>query len=489
MSIGERLAKGSIWTIAAAVSTNLSTFVVFAVLANVLPPKEFGVVAFGTIFIEVGRVLVVAGISDALVQRRDWSDSVASTAFWINLAVGTLLSILLAAGAGAVTTSYGPRFVWVLSALSLDLIIEGFTAVHVAKLRREFGFKQLALRGMLSRIVSAVVGVAMALMGWGVWALVLSRLIASLGSAFVLLRMSDFRPSFRFDPAHAREFGPFALNQLGSQLLMQANTYAGSLVIGAFLGPVAIAQYQVGTRALGVISSLVISPIQQTALSAFSRLQDKTDVVGPAYLRMTQMAALVACPTMLGVAALSPDLIVLMFGPNWVIASYVLTACSFFIGAATISYFQGPALSGAGNSRLSFYSTLISCIGNIAFALIAAPFGVIWIAVSQTLRPYATLPLNLRLLKSGIGTRQRAVIGAVLPAYACAVLMFAIVTALRIWLTPHVNIFARIALCSVLGVVVYFGAASVFARRHLRDSLGEISPLLPLRARWLLQLI
>lgn len=479
MAIKSKLVASGAWTVTAEVLNSLSSFAVFAVLANLLPPAEFGVVAFATLFIEIGRVLVVAGISDALVQQRDWDDGIASTAFWINLATGIILSVLLAICASALAPFYGTMFIWVLAALSLDLVIEGFTAVHVAKLRRDFGFKQLAMRGMLARLISGVVGVSAALSGWGVWALVISRLIASLGAAVVLWRMSDFRPRFAFEIEHAKRFGPFALNQLGSQLLVQLNGQAGALVIGAFLGPAAIAQYRVGTRALGMITSMLINPLQQTALSAFSRLQERPDGVGSAFLRVVRMTSIASCPALLGAAAISGDLIELMFGPNWTLASYIFMACCFYIGAASISYFQVPALSGSGNSRISLHFTMVSCVGNLLFALVAAPFGPLWIAIGQALRPYVTLPITMRFLKKGIGVEAKSILAAAMPAYVCAVVMFGIVIACRFTFLDDAHILVRLASCIVIGALSYALVLRIFARNCLEAGLAELMPLVP----------
>lgn len=480
MSLKKQLAASGAWTVAGSVLNNLSSFVVFTVLARLLTPAQFGIVAFATIFLEVGRTLVVAGVSDALVQRAEWDQAVASTAFWTNLAMGLAIAALLAVAANGVSTAdYDHVFTLVMSVLALDLVIEGLTAVHTAKLRREFRYRELATRGMATRLVSALVGVGMAYAGAGVWALVVSRLVGSIGAAVIVWRISGFRPSLSFSPGHVRSIAPFALNQLGSQLLAQGNSQAGALVIGALLGPAAIAQYRVGSRALNMVVSLVITPVQQTALSAFSRLQGREEALAAAYLRVTRASALVSCPVLFGMAAVGPDLVALLFGPHWATAGYVMIGLCLFVGPATLNYFQTPALSGAGRSGLSFWATMSGTVGNLVSALITYPFGPVWVAIGQTLRAHLTQPLNLWFVYKGIGVRPLRSLGNIAPAYLCAALMFGLVSALRIGLDHQLGLVPRLITCMAAGAVLYGAALALFVPRYLRANLEELAPLLP----------
>lgn len=166
MSIKKQLAHSSVWTIAGSVINNISSFLVFAVLARILTPVEFGIVAFATIFLEIGRTCVVAGISDALVQRADWDQKVATAGFWLNFGFGILVSFILKTSSllFEVQNSSG-QFAAVLTVLSIDLIIEGLTAVHVAKLRRTFDYKSIAKNGAIGRIFSGIIGIGLALNG------------------------------------------------------------------------------------------------------------------------------------------------------------------------------------------------------------------------------------------------------------------------------------------------------------------------------------
>jgi len=462
-----------------AVFNNLSSMVVFIALARLLTPQQFGIVAFATIFIDLGRVIVAAGIPDALIQRVEWDDDVASTAFWTNLSIGlALCAILSLVGAPLAASLYDPTFSLVLAALSLSLLIDGSTAVHGAKLRREFRYKTLAARGMLANTISGIAGVALAYAGWGVWALVASRLFAASIGAVLIWTSTKWRPRLTFAASHVRGFLAFSLHLLGTQLLAVSNSQIVGLVIGAVLGPAALAQYRVGTRALNMLVSMVITPLQSAATSAFSRMQDTEGRIGAAYFRLTRTCSLVACPVFLGAAAVGPDFVHLVFGKQWGTAGQIMAINGLVVGPVVIMYFFTPALASMGKSALALQSGIAASAGNLIAASIAAPFGVLAVTAAQTLRAYITLPFSLRLLKRGLSIGPVAMIKTIMPALTAAAIMAAILAILQRTVLLEMSPLERILIMVAVGVPLYFVGLFVIDRRTIADSAREFAPLL-----------
>lgn len=486
MTMKRKLAASSLWSIFAAVFNNMSTMIVFIVLARLLSPVQFGIIAFATVFIDFSRVVVLGGIPDALIQRKEWDDDVATTAFWTNVGLGLVIALVLAAIAAPLAASaYGAEFGWVLAALSLILLVEGSSAVHVAKLRREFRHKVIAKRGVTTNVVSGIIGIALAYLGFGVWALVLSRLVAVGGSSVILWYATDFRPGFRFSIAHLRGFARFSSHQLGSQVLSQAGVQVPAFLVGALLGPAAIAQYRVGWRSLSLVISLVVLPIQQASVSSMSRLGHDRDAVGNAYLRITRTCALVALPAFLGLAAIAPDFVPVVFGPQWQTAGYILTAFALVAGPMTIGYFEGAAMSSVGRSDLTFLSSLASNIGNVLAAAVAISFGPLAVAAALTIRQHLTLPFALRLVNRSIGVSPLRAIKGIGPPYLAALGMAAVLTALRWGPLAKLTAFERLLICVPVGATVYPLLLLIFARKFVRETTTELMPLLPARLRQL----
>lgn len=465
--------------VAGAIFNNLSSTIIFVALARLLTPVQFGIVAFATIFVEFSRVLVVAGIPDALIQRKDWDDDVASSAFWMNIGLATILCVILGGIAGPISYfGYDKTFALVLVVLSLALVIEALTTVHTAKLRRDFRYKAIASRNMAANVLGGIFGVALAALGWGVWALVLSRLLSASITSIILWRVSGWQPRFRFRWDHVRSLSGISAHLLGNQLIGQANAQVAGLIIGSAIGPAALAQFRVGTRVLNLMSQLVITPLQAAAMSAFSRLGEQGKSIAPAYVRVTRSCSLIACPLFMGAAAVAPDFIRVVFGPQWSDAGIIMAINAFVVGPSVIMYFFIPALTSAGRSALSFRHFAVALVVNTVVAIVAIPFGMLAIASGKTIESHLTLPYGLSLLKRGLSLKPSTILASVAPAYLSSLAMAACVMALRYFylgaLTPSI----RIPLAIGAGALLYALILALFARRYLLDNLKELAFLL-----------
>ena len=151
--------SASVWTFAGSLTGQLSSFVIFAILARLLSPYEFGLVAFLALFVDLARGTIVGGIPEALIQRKLWSKSSADTAFWLNIIPTTLfIGITLGWTLLVRQSEQGSVTAWLFLALSITLTIDAARAVHEAHLRRNFGYKLLAVRTALASIFGGVAG-------------------------------------------------------------------------------------------------------------------------------------------------------------------------------------------------------------------------------------------------------------------------------------------------------------------------------------------
>jgi len=479
MSIKANFAKSGMWMVASAVFNNLSSMLIFIALARLLTPVEFGIVAFATIFIEVSRVLVVAGIPDALIQRKDWNDEIASSAFWLN--IGISLAICLAICLVAAPLSYfgyDETFALVLVALSAALLIEALTTVHTAKLRREFRYKAIASRNMAANVLGGMIGIVLAALGWGVWALVLSRLLSASLTSIILWHTSGWKPRFYFRWGHVRGLQAISGHLLGNQLIGQANAQVAGLIIGSAIGPAALAQFRVGTRILSLMSQLLITPLQAAAMSAFSRLDAEGRSVAPAYVRVTRSCALLACPMFLGASAVAPDAIQVLFGKQWHQAGFVMAINGLAVGPSVIMYFFTPALASAGRSALSFRHFIVAFFVNIGVAIVAIPFGLFAIASGKTMESHLTLPYGLKLLRRGISLSLSDIFKAVGPSYIAALLMAAILMVLSHFALQSLQPVTRLFFMIPLGAILYLATLGIFARPYLLSNIEELRVLL-----------
>jgi O-antigen/teichoic acid export membrane protein len=479
MNIRRKILSSSFWLLAGKGATMMSSFIVFALMARLLTPIDFGLVAFASVFIEIARRFMFGGFPEALIQRKEWDETAASTVFWLNLGSSIVLAGVLAAIGIPLASGYDSAlFAGVFLALSLSLVIDALRGAQEAKLRRDFGYKVLAVRMVVASIVSGIAGVAMAFAGLGVWALVGQRLIAAMLQTIIVWCTVPWRPKFAFSRVECASLFGFGVNMMGAGLLGQLSARVPDFVVGVFLGPVALGLFRVASRAIYFLVQMTIMPIQATAFSAFSRLPD-APAVGRAYLRMTRATAFVSFPVFIGAASIAPDFVVVCFGSQWEASGPILTALALVVAPATLLYFAPPALAALGRTQLVLLSGLATFVTNAIAALVTVSFGVVAVAVGQTARAHVTAPIALHMLRKGVGLPVFGALRSIVEPGVASLLMAAVVALVRLHVLEDLSPLARLAICVILGATVYAGLLLAIFRAYVVEVMLEIIPTLP----------
>jgi O-antigen/teichoic acid export membrane protein len=344
------------------------------ILAAILGPKDFGIVAIAVIYINFLQMFLDQGLVVALIQKKDLEQKHLDAVFWLDLALSFLLvavSILLSHWWARI--NHSPQAASVISILSLCIPIEGLALVQKTLLARELDFKSLSIRSNVSVLVGGVVGLAMAYGGFGVWALVGQQITKDFSALLLLWKLSPWRPRFEFSWPHLKSLIPFSFSNFVAQLGMFADVQAGSILIALLIGPYGVGLYRLADKVVNVIVSVATSSIQAVTLPEFSRFQDQPDRLRQSALNCIRLSSTVTLPALAGLAAVSYPLMAVM-GSQWLPASPVMKVfCA--LGAINIfHFFTGPmlqALSRAKDIVVLEWSRTLLCI---AFLLAAGYF-------------------------------------------------------------------------------------------------------------------
>jgi PST family polysaccharide transporter len=474
--VKRQFARSSAWYLFGQGTSNLASFIIFAVLARLLGPADFGLVAFAAIFVELTRSLAMAGLPTALIRQKSWNEEAASTAFWGNLGFSAILALLLSGGSIFFDDGSYQNFPLVISCLSATLIVDAMRATQEAKLEREFGFRMLAIRTALATIGAGILGVALAFAGFGIWALVSSRIANSVFQTLLVWRAVPWVPKFAFNRRLFGEMLGFGIHIGAAQLFGQVARRVPALVGGLFIGPAAVAFFQVAFRIVGIIGEVIVAPMQRTAIAALSRLADSEAQVY-AYRRVTRLVSLLAFPAYFGTAVLSKDLILLMFGESWLPSGQVLGVLALFGGAASVSYFTHPLLAVLGKAKTASLRSLSSLIGMSLVCLIAAQFGIVALASAFTLFAYVSIVPTLFILKSVAGISPMQVLKDIVPSFFAATFMCLVLYLVQIFALPDSTSLMRVIILVPLGVGVYGVLVFFMFPRFVRDVWIDIEPL------------
>jgi O-antigen/teichoic acid export membrane protein len=396
-SLQRRVTRGLTWTVVETWGRQGLNLVVFVILARLLTPLDFGLVALATVFVALAQLLVDQGLGDALIQRREITREHIDTAFWAAVATGLLLTLIGLLIAEPVATALEqPRLAAILQVLSLSFVLGAFTSIQIALMRRAFEFRALALRAVGAALGGGAIGIGMAAAGLGAWALVGQQLASAAISVLLLWWVSPWRPGLRFSRAHFRDLFRFGLNVVGSDTLSFVSRNVDNLLIGVVLGPVPLGYYAVAYRILAVTQALLVNVARKIAFPAFSRLQGDPQRLRRAYYRLTRSMSVLIMPGYIALAIAAPELIVSLFGSTWE-ESGPVAAVLFLIGPVlTVQAFAASLLNAAGHPEVVLRFRLITSLTNVIGFLIAVPFGIVAVAAAFVLRGYLLLPLILR---------------------------------------------------------------------------------------------
>ena len=482
-SIKANFAKSSGWGMLGTGADNLIQFIIFAVLARILDVAELGIVAFAIVLIDLCSVFVLGGLPEALIRAPRWEHHVASVCFTINMLMALFFSACLTiAGFTVIQQGYGPGSGAVIAALSLIFVIDASRAVHVAKLRREFNYKNLAVRGTIAGITAGAGSIWMATAGFGVWALVFQRLCYVSIMTLATWVSARFVPRLSLSRSVIAELSHFGIRATFSRLLEIANLRITDLVVGVFFGPVPVALYRVGGRGLDAMRRLFVRPIQDAAFSALSRLEG-AHAIGRAYHRVSRAGALVTFPMFIGLAVIAPDFTVLLFGEKYTQSGLIMAILALGGLPAMMTLFTTAALMAAGEAHVALRVNVMTALSNLVFTLAFVPLGPVGAAAGNCFAQFAVVPYNLAQMHRSLHFSWRTAIGGLMAPLLAALAMGAVLWGTSRYLLSGLSPTLSILLLLPLGAIIYLLALLTGGRRYLQEMMLELRPLLPARLR------
>jgi O-antigen/teichoic acid export membrane protein len=417
------------------------------VLAGLLGPRSYGLVAMAMIYIQFVQLALDQGISTAIVQRSDLEVEHLDSAFWMNLAWACALAgVSVGLSGWWAAANHQPELKPLIEILSLLLPIQALTIVQQAQLQRDMNFKKLAFRGNLAAFSGGIAGIASAVGGAGVWALVVQSLTGGCVSLLTLWTVSRWRPRFRFSPRHARQLLSFSTQVFTGNLAVFASRRVDALMIGLFFGPVAVGLYRLADRLVETLLTFSTRPLQLFSLAHLARLQHDRAAFRDGVRTCMRLSTFATLPLMLGLAACAPYLIHTL-GGKWVAATDALRLLALTgIGKAAI-VFTAATLFAAGRPRLraiSEWSLAAVSAGTFAGAALllrgtSVSHQVVGMAGSRLfLFVVVFLPVNLMLVRVTAWISIRNLIRPTLvPAIAGGVAVAAVLAAEQIGILSH----------------------------------------------------
>jgi PST family polysaccharide transporter len=385
-TLTQRTAAGVAWTSAFQVARQLLQVISVSVLARHVPPAAYGLIAMAFLVTTLLETIRDAGTGQALIREREMSDEIASTAFWLNCVVGGTAALLVVLGAWpAARFFHEPQVIPVLHVLSISFFVGALGVVPTAVLNRAMEFKKLALVQTAAAILSTIIAISVALAGGKVWSLVFGTLSVVFATTIGVWMFAPVRLKFVFDSDAARRMLKFGLNLSGFHIFNYFSRNADNLLVGKFLGSVALGYYQMGYMLMTYPLQNFTLMVTQVVYPAMAKFHDDHRRLRAAYLRIAALVALVTIPVMLGLSITAPSFVRVFLGPPWMPVATLLMVFAPLGALQSIYATIGVIYNTQGRTDLQFRWQMFASVWYVLSFIVGLRWGILGVATCYTI--------------------------------------------------------------------------------------------------------
>lgn len=415
------------WKFAERVSTQLVSFVVSIVLARILMPSDYGAIAMVMVFITLAQVFVEGGFSGALIQKKEADKLDFSTVLYFVLFFSIILYIVIYIAAPYISNYYGKDYVIltpVFRVLGIQIIIYGANSVQQAYVSREMMFRKFFYSTLAGTVSSAIVGLVMAYLGYGVWALVGQQLTMTVVNTFTLFLITRKLPMLAFSWCRLKSLLSYGIKLFASNVLIAFYQELRALIIGKLYSSSDLAYYDKGRSFPYLIVANINSSIGAVLFPKISKEQDDIFRVKQTTRNSIRFSAYFMSPLMLGLAAVAEPFIRILLTEKWIPCVPLLQIFCIVYLFQPIHTANMQAIKAIGRSDIYLWLEVIKKIIEIVVLLLVMRMGVIAIVVSMavltTLFTFVNAYPNAKLIHYPFNEQMKDII----PPIGIALVMF-----------------------------------------------------------------
>lgn len=480
-AIGRTAARGVMLFSLSGIAERLIGFVALAVVVRLMTVEEAGIAMLAASVFDVILVVSTTGFGERLIQAPAINRLLVGTVFWLKIAVCAALAIAFFLGAGMLARLFAePRVTPLLQAMSVLIVMRCLAIVPAALLSRGMRYGTITFAALASSLASAAAGIAIALAGYPMWALVAQFSASSVVFSVLMFAFTRWRPPLLFSPAEAAASLRFGLPLLGSATLNALTNQVSTLMIGAALPIEQVAFFRLAARLYDVMSQMLVAPVQRVMLSTLSTLRGDRTRSQEAFLNMLRVLAAVAFAAYGLAAAQAWDLMAILFGARFAEAGGIFALLAIGVVGLVGRSFVSSALTSSGRTQLVLLYTALLTLAMVIVVAIAAPHGVLVVAAAKAALLVATVPLSVLALSLSLGIGGLRLVGclghplaASLPAVAASYLLSAhLATTL-----PGLPMLARLGVAGAAGAIVFVLAHFLIGPRRTRRTVEAVIAL------------
>jgi teichuronic acid exporter len=378
-----KVIKGSLWSLMENFSLQIVQFIVSVVLARILEPKDYGLIAITGIFTSISAAITDGGFEKTVIQKKDPSQIQISTIFYMNIFLGALMTLLLIISSPVIAVFFKePALTPILEVIAFSIFLNSLGQMQQTLLMKELQFRKISYARIVGSWVSGISGVLMALNGFGVWSLVCSSLLYQITMLLFFWIKSPWYPQFKFSFNSVKSIVPYGLNILASSIFYFMIQQFNNFIVGKSYSKTDLGLFNRGNKFPDLITGVIQSVVLNMSLPLFSKLQDDPEGLSSTVQKTNKIIAFISFPLLFLLLIKADDITIFLFTEKWRGSIIFLQLfCVIKIFEPFISI-QRELILAQGKSKLLLKIFTFTSLIEIVLTLCLIRFGILYIVLS-----------------------------------------------------------------------------------------------------------
>lgn len=471
-SLKNKTKKGLAWSMIERFATQGVQFLFGIILARLLSPDDYGVIAMPLVFLAIAQCIIDSGFSTALIRKPELTEDDLSTAFYFNIGVGILCYAVLFFTSPLIADFYHtPILSSLLKVTALAVLFNPLCAVQQAILTRKIDFKTQAIVSLSGAVVSGIVGLYMAYNGFGVWSLVFQQVGGYVMRTILLWILGKWKPKRKWSWESFHYLWGFGSKMLGSGLLDTIYNNIYPIVIGKYFSAQDLGNYTRAQQFSSLPSSNVTGVLQRVTFPVLSSIQNEDERLAKNYRKILKLSAFLVFPMMLMLSAIANPLVRILLTDKWIGCVILLQIICFQMMWYPIHAINLNLLTVKGRSDLFFRLEVLKKIIGVCIMCITIPNGIIWMVSGGIVSSMISLVINTyytgKLIQVGYLKQMRDL----LPIFGISLFMWFCVI---ICVTLIENCYVQLLLGVIIGFILFVVLSKLFLKSEWKDLMSII---------------
>lgn len=459
-SVRNKFLSGLAWTFIQNIASKGASFVFMILLTRLLTPGDFGLIGMLSIFIAISEVFILSGFGEALIQKKDCNDDDYSTAFYFNVTIAVVIYVILFCVAPLIASFYHEeQLVLLTRVLALNFVLGSLNIVQQSKLTKAMNFKPLAILTLIGTFLSGIVGVTMAYLDYGVWALVAQTLSSTFLRVILFPFFTKWHPNRPFNVESLRSLWNYGSKLLVTGVIGVVNRNLSNIFIGRYYEKDQVGFFSRSQTFAAVPSETMYSVLSTVTFPALCEVQDDKDRLLSVYRKVLFNTMLVVSPVIIILVLLAKPIVIILFTERWAACIPLLQALLLSRMFLPMGATHTSLLRSVGNTSLYMKLYFVTSPLSLIAIIISIPFGVeamAWAAFAGAFFCY---------------TIEASVIGSIF-GYTIfmqmkdwsKIFMSLVIMVVTIWLSTYwlTGLWEQLLIGGLLGGIVYIACCKFF---------------------------